>query len=209
MMPLTQRRCPARAPHRPEHRTNPSTAPTQAATPFSLEPQGLPAQSACRTQACSSTLYMELRVVAFFRIRQIWSCADPGFGERSKSRANRCRDLPSTVNTESLEPASRPAYQIRNYEKRSTPSAADWKLKNCERCTSGVTLLSAANMEFSAAPPSPSAAKMELLAASAAEQELRPPAEAVNSIFAASVADNSIFAALSESRLRVTPYLQR
>lgn len=208
MMPLTQRRCPARAPHRPEHRTNPSGHAIQPGTAGAPSPKRLP-YTGLLEHAIYSTLYMELRVVAFFRIRQIWSCADPGFGERSKSRANRYRDLPSTVNTESLEPASRPAYQIRNYEKRSTPSAADWKLKNCERCTSGVTLLSAANMEFSAAPPSPSAAKMELLAASAAEQELRPPAEAVNSIFAASVADNSIFAALSESRLRVTPYLQR
>lgn len=208
-MPLTQRRCPARAPHRPEHRTGPSNAPAQAATPFSLEPQGLPAQSACRTQACSSTVYMELRVVAFFRMRQIWSCADPGFGERSKSRTNRYRGLPSTANTESLEPASRPAQQIWSYERRSDAQCGKPGLRHGERCKSGVTLLSAANMEFSAAPPSPSAAKMELLAASAAEQELRPPAEAANSIFAASVADNSIFAALSESRLRVTPYLQR
>ena len=132
MMTLTQRRCPARAPHRPEHRTSPSTAPARAATPFSLEPQGLPAQSACRTQACSSTVYMELRVVAFFRMRQIWSCADPGFGERSKSRANRYRDLPSTVNTESLESASRPAQQIWSYERCSDaqcgkPGAKTWR----------------------------------------------------------------------------------
>lgn len=151
MMPLTQRRCPARAPHQPEHRTGPSTAPTRAATPFSLEPQGLPAQSACRTQACSSTVYMELRVVAFFRIRQIWSCADPGFGERSKSRANRYRDLPSTVNTESLEPASRPAQQIGSYERRSDaqcgrPGAKTWRAlqiwsyRHSQRCASGVII---------------------------------------------------------------------
>lgn len=203
MMLLTRRRCPARAPHRPEHRTGPSGHAIQPGTAGAPSPKRLP-----YTGLLEHAIY-GITSGRVFRIRQIWSCADPGFGERSKSRANRYRDLPSTVNTEPLEPASRPAYQIRNYEKRSTPSAADWKLKNCERCTSGVTLLSAANMEFSAAPPSPSAAKMELLAASAAEQELRPPAEAVNSIFAASVADNSIFAALSESRLRVTPYLQR
>lgn len=81
---------------------------------------------------------------------------------------------------------------------RAQLTRSQWNPSRAQRCTSGVTLLSAANMEFSAAPPSPSAVKMELLAASAAEQELRPPAEAVNSIFAASVADNSIFAALSE-----------
>lgn len=196
MMPLTQRRCPARAPHRPEHRTGPSNAPAQAATPFSLEPQGLPAQSACRTQACSSTVYMELRVVAFFRMRQIWSCADPGFGERSKSRTNRYRGLPSTANTESLEPASRPAQQIWSYERRSDAQCGKPGLRHGERCKSGVI-------------GTPSAAHLELSSASAADRELRPPAEAVNSISAALDADNSIFAALGESRPCVTPDMQR
>lgn len=196
MMPLTQRRYPARAPHQPEHRTGPSTAPTRAATPFSLELQGLPAQSACRTQACSSTVYMELRVVAFFRMRQIWSCADPGFGERSKFRANQYRGLPSTVNTESLEPASRPAQQIWSMRDVPTPSAANRELRHGERCKSGVI-------------GTPSAAHLELSSASAADRELRPPAEAVNSISAALDADNSIFAALGESRPCVTPDMQR
>ena len=157
MMPLTQRRCPARAPHRPEHRTGPSTAPTRAPHQpkrprhSAWNRRGSQPKAPAAHRLARARCIWELRVVAFFRMRQIWSCADPGFGERSKSRANRYRDLPSTVNTESLEPASRPAQQIWSYERRSDaqcgrPGAKTWRAlqiwsyRHSQRCASGVII---------------------------------------------------------------------
>lgn len=191
MMPLTQRRCPARAPHRPEHRTAPSghtiqPRPAGAPSPKRLPYTGLLEHtiygitsgrvfSKCgrfgvaRTLGLVSVANLELIDTEVCRARQIWSHWNPPRAQRSKSGV--MRDVP-------------------------TPSAANRELRHGERCKSGVI-------------GTPSAAHLELSSASAADRELRPPAEAVNSTSAALDADNSIFAAVGESRPCVTPDMQR
>ena len=202
MMPLTQRRCPARAPHRPEQRTSPSTAPARA--PHQPE---RPRHSAWNRRGSQPKAPAVHRLA---RARYIWNYEWSRFSECGRFGVARTLGLVSVANLELIDTEVCRAQQTRSHwnpprAQRSksgvmrdvpTPSAANRELRHGERCKSGVI-------------GTPSAAHLELSSASAADMELRPPAEAVNSISAALDTDNSIFAALSESRLRVTPDMQR